>query len=113
MAKSFFSTRNAVRRNIRPAPQRSVLLARPALGRCRPTESAAAYDRHPSDEAVGEIEIVRRQHDDGAVGGEPPEAVGHEPHRAVVEARERLVEQHQRRLVEKRAFQRKPLPHAA
>ena len=50
---------------------------------------------------------MRRQHDDGAAGGELPQPLGHDADRAIVEPGERLVEQHQPRLVQQRPLERR------
>ncbi len=76
-------------------------------------DAAALDDRDPGHEAVGEIQIVRRQNDDRAVGGERLEPRAHHADGCVVETGKRLVEQHQPRIVQQRPLEREALPHAA
>ena len=76
-------------------------------------ESPVAHDGHTRDQAVRQIEIVRRQDDERAGGGEPSQALGHERDGAIVEPGERLVEQDDPRSMQQRAFEREPLAHAA
>ena len=87
--------------------------AKARAGRFVRDQAAVADDGHARDEAVGEIEIVRREDDDGAGRREAAQPVGHDRDGAIVEPGERLVEQHQPRLVQQRALERQPLPHAA
>ena len=59
-----------------PRYARPIALTQPARRRLVGEQPAVAHDRHARDQAVGQIEIVRREDDDGAVGGELPQPVG-------------------------------------
>ena len=69
--------------------------------------------RDAGNETIGEIQIVGREHHDGAARREDAQPIGDEADGPVVEAGERLVEEHEARSVQQRALQREPLPHAA
>ena len=115
IAKSLRSTsQRGAQEHVRRAPDQRAI-ARPEAGRRRLVgEHAAAADQHDAvDQAVGKIQIVCRQHDDGAARGQRTQAVGDDADGAIVEPGERFVEQHEPRPVQQRAFERQPLPHPA
>src|SRR3954453_13004112 len=114
MATSLRSTSQAVRRNMSARPdQRAISRAQAGGGRLVGDQTAAADQRHPRNETVGDIEIVRRQNHDGAGGRQLTEAIGNDSDRPIVEAGERLVEEHQSRRMQQGALGGRPLPHAA
>src|ERR1700687_5218031 len=101
MAKSFFSTSNAIFRNMLlrtlPADHRSIPASQSRRGRFIRDQPAVADDRDPRHESVGQIEVVRRQDDDGSFGRETAQTTRHNRHRLIVESGERLVAQQQAR----------------
>src|SRR4051812_48296931 len=114
IATSLRSTSQAVRRNMSVgSDQRAVARAQAARRWLVGEETAVADQRDPGDQAVGEIEVVRGQKDDGAAGGEGAQPIGDQTDGAIVEAGERLVEQHQPRRMQQRTLERQPLAHAA
>src|SRR5690349_9070896 len=93
IAKSLRSTSHAVRRNTSGgSDQGPVARAQPARRRLVGEQPAAADQHHAVDEAVRQIEIVCREHDDGAAGRQRTEPIGDDADGAVVEAGERFVE---------------------
>ena len=72
IATSFRSTSSAVRKNISARPDRARGSARagPATAGSSDEQPAVAHQRDARHQAVGEIEIVRREHDDRAAGGQ-------------------------------------------
>ena len=74
--------------------RRPAAIARAETGATvRPRPAGLADHRHAGDEAFGQIQVVRGEHDDRAVRGELAEAIRDEADGAVVEAGERFVEQ--------------------
>jgi hypothetical protein len=69
-------------------------------------------DRHSGHEAVGQIEIVRRDHDDRIICCDRLEPASDSADGRIVEPRERLVHQNEPRTMEQRAFERETLSHS-
>ena len=65
------------------------------------------------EHALREIEIVGRDHDDGAGLFQQREPRGKRRRRRVVQPRERLVEQQEARAMNQRALEGDALPHPA
>jgi hypothetical protein len=93
--------------------QLAISRANPGVRRFVRYELAAANERDPCDQAVGQIEIVRSHEHHASVCGETAQAIGHETDGLVVEARERFVEQDESRAVKQCALERDALAHAA
>src|SRR6266852_6184322 len=106
MAKSFFSTSNAIFRNMvprtLPADHCAITASQSRRGRFVRDQPAVADDRDARHESVGQIEIVRREDDDGPFRRETAQTTRHNRHRLIVESGERLVEQHQAWAVQQR-----------
>src|ERR1700687_5939917 len=78
MAKSFFSTSNAIFRNMvpgtLPADHCSIPASQSRRGRFVRDQPAVADDRDARDESVSQIEVVRREDDDGSFGRQTTQA---------------------------------------
>src|SRR6185503_370105 len=86
MAKSFRSTSQAVRRNMSGrSDERAVARAQARARRFVGDQPAVAHQRNARDEAVGQIQVMRGEHDDGAGGGELTQAIRHQPHGTIVQ----------------------------
>src|SRR5882724_2969487 len=116
MARSFFRTSSAtVRKPGATSVPHERSIARPQTGArgLIGDKFPSADDGHACHETVRQIEIVRREDDDGALAGQRLQARAHRRRRRVIQARERLVHQHETWLVQQRPFEGQPLPHAA
>ena len=83
-----------------------------ARGRRRRREQpAVAEDRHRVEQALGEIEVVGRHDDDGALAAETAEPRDQGLPGCVVESRERLVQEQQPGPMQQRTLEREPLAH--
>src|SRR5581483_6027428 len=107
---SLRSTSSATRRNMSAAPH-EIAIARAQSRSCGFVghDASAAHERDARHQAVGDVEVVRRDEHDAPLRGESAQAIDSHADRFVVEAGEGLVEQHEPRLVKKRALERQPL----
>ena len=92
-----------------PPGHEPLQLARRALG----DDPAVVEQRDPRCEAVGLLEVLRRQEDRDAVGHELADDLPHDPPAARVEAGRRLVEEDDPRLADERHRQVEPALHPA